>query len=122
MSNPKLKVPVKSTAAPAQLYGYDASSSAWYPLTVDSSGNMSVKYALEFEITGTPVNIRPFEGSLTGTNTLIAASAAQRIKLYKVFVSPTSDISGTVAIQLGANILAKVINPFYGGNHILLSA
>lgn len=121
MEKRKLKLPTPGPSAPSQMHGYDTSASAWYALSCDTSGNLSIKQAMTIEVEGVGINTTTFLASATGTTTLKTATAAQVFKMKKIFVSPAADMSGTIAVSLGIKTW-KFFSPIKGGNHLLMSA
>lgn len=115
-----LKQLTQANNTPVKLYGYDTSASAWYAISCDPSGHLSVKHAIEFEMTGSPLNVRNYDAS--ATTTLITATATQQLKIYKIFLSCETTIGGAVSVSLGSKNMGKVRNPIPGGNHPLISA
>ena len=84
-------------------------------------GAQSIDLTADIEITGTPVSVQANTPSASGANTLIVIGVTERLKLYKVLISPASDVIGEVYISVGATKIGSVQNPKSGGQYILIS-
>lgn len=108
---------------PGSLVGFDGSD--YYIVNVDSEGNLLTKSAFDFiadfEITGTSVLNRGFTPGAGGDNTLVTIGATERIKLYKVTLSPSADVTGEVYLKVGSTKVATVYSPMAGGQYVLVS-
>ena len=121
MDERRLKQPTRGPSFPAQQYGFNSTASAWYAMSCDISGNLSIKQAMTIEVEGVGINTISYNASLTGTTTLRTATAAQAFKMKKIFVSVASDVSGTVAVSLGTKTW-KSFSLIKGGSHLVMSA
>lgn len=99
----------------------------WYIAYVDSDGALRVKTQLDFaadiEIVGEAITNRRYAAtSADSWTTLITASASQRIKIFKCFLSVSDNVSGEIKIRIGSNEIAGQWDAQSGGQYVLLSA
>lgn len=111
----KLKTPLPGgPALPVRNFDWDVSASAWVAKSND------INFAADIEIDGSPLLIRTFNISATGTNTITAVTSG--LKIYKAFMNFESDVTGHVFMALGGNEIGRIRNPLTGGNHVMASA
>ena len=92
---------------------------------MDFIGDLGLNLDLtaDFEIDGAAINCLAVTVATTGANDIVAPTGANKLKIYKVLFSCTSDITGEVKLLwngAGTN-LGSVLNPKAGGEYVLVS-
>lgn len=72
--------------------------------------------------TGIPIKSQAFTPDLAGVNNLIMPLPQERLRFFKVFLSPSADIVGEVYLSIGSNKIGSLQSPKGGGEYILLSS
>lgn len=108
------------------MMGLDSSdNSTWRHIKVDTQGNLLVKtdvdLSADIEIDGTPVEQRGYQITSSGDNTVITTTAGKRLKIYRIAIYPSADITGDVQIKLGSLVISRPYSPkagaMYGFNN-----
>jgi hypothetical protein len=105
--------------ASGAIRGLDSEDGKTFRLVkVDASGNLLVKTDVDFtadiEIDGTSVSQIGYQKADSGDNTCITPSSGFRLKIYRVVIYPSADITGEVQIKLGSTILSRPHSPKQG--------
>ena len=78
---------------------------------VDANGSLLVKTDVDFtadiEMDGTSVSQIGYTKADSGDNTVITPSSGSRLKIYRVVLYPSADITGEIQIKLGSTILSR---------------
>lgn len=81
----------------------------------------TIDFVADIEIDGQQVLNRRYNPSSAGDNTLIAAGATERLKIYKVMISVNTDMTGEAYVKIGSTQLGGVLNPKAGGQYALVN-
>jgi hypothetical protein len=105
------------------LSGYDGQE--FYPVHVDAEGSLRVASKLDLvadlEVSGSQILNRRFAPSNSGDNVLVAVGVGERLKLFKMVVSPSADMTGEIVAKVGATGVGGVQVPKAGGQYVLVS-
>lgn len=75
-----------------------------------------IDFKIDMEIDGTPINQRGFPISSSGINqALVTPASGNKLKIYRVTYTVSSNVTGAVQITLGSTLLCIDENPQAGG-------
>ncbi len=75
-----------------------------------------VDFNVDIEIDGVPINQRGYQVASSGADqALITPGAGNRLKIYRVTYTVSANVTGDVAIKIGATVLNRDQNPQMGG-------
>lgn len=90
----------------------------WRVIRVDANGHLLVKTDVDFtadiEMDGTSVSQVGYQKADSGDNTVITPTTGMRLKIYRVVIYPSADITGEVQIKLGSTVLSRPHSPKQG--------
>ncbi len=106
---------------PGLVVGYDAATGKYYPVHIDSAGNMKIASTIDFvadiEVDGIPLTPDTDDITTATTTTVESVGAGDRAKVYGVSVASTdgSDLAGTITVFIGAVQIGVKVSAIKGG-------
>lgn len=82
----------------------------------------SLDVVADFEIEGTSVECILFTTTTDSTAEAVTATSAERLKIYKIFVSTNTNTTGIVDCRLGGTQVGGIESPQVGGQYVLISS